>query len=363
MNQVDHYASMLMRGNLPGVHSLDLSLGDFRLRLRSNSDLLLEKLTSYFSHVASEYTQQPDAEVIAIEQQPPDLPVEFKDWKREPGKTGRKDSYFDFPDGRLVRKVRTGMVFLQSQQQLIAAGPCLQFDSQVINFINSQYMNWLQNHGWLICHAAGVTHNGYCMAMAGLSGGGKSTLMLNMLEQEDINYLTNDRLFIRAENDQTHAIGIPKLPRINPGTIVHNPRLHPLIGEARRNELLALPVEELWHLEEKYDVSIEQLYGTGRIQPEAELTSVLILHWHHNTEDPTTINQIELDQRPELLAALMKSPGPFYQRADSSFLTDDEPLQQAPYLEMLQDVRVFELTGRIDFEQALKLIKPLTEKQ
>jgi HprK-related kinase B len=255
------------------------------------------------------------------------------------------------------------MVFLQSQQQLIAAGPCLQYDNQVINYINSQYMNWLQNRDWLICHAAGIAHEGRCMAMAGLSGGGKSTLMLNLMEQDEFNYLTNDRLFIHNTNNKPHAVGIPKLPRINPGTIVHNSRLHPLIDKSRREELLALPTAELWHLEEKYDVSIERLYGKDRIQQEAELTSVLILHWHHDTDDATTLNQVRLDQRPDLLAALMKSPGPFYQRDDGSFLMDDEPLQQAPYLEMLKNTGIYELTGRIDFDEAQRLVMPLLEKQ
>ena len=88
---------------------------------------------------------------------------EFIDWAREPGKTGRKDSYLDLDGGRLVRKVRTGMVFLQSAGERIAAGPCLRYDNQVINFINAQYMNWLQNQGWLICHASGLVTGGRCL--------------------------------------------------------------------------------------------------------------------------------------------------------------------------------------------------------
>ena len=351
-----------MGNHEPVERSVGLQLGEFYLRVRSNSEDLLDQLNEYFSHVVAKESRQPDAEVIAIEQAPLELPVAFIDWKREPGKTGRKDSYFDFPGGRLVRKVRTGMVFLQSSQTLIAAGPCRQYDNQVINYINSQYMNWLQNHGWLICHAAGITHGDHCMAMAGLSGGGKSTLMLNMLEQGDINYLTNDRLFIRKENHSIHAAGIPKLPRINPGTIVHNPRLHPLIDSERRAELHALPVEELWHLEEKYDVSIERFYGPDRIQPDAELDSFLILHWHHDASEATSINKVELQQRTDLLPAILKSPGPFYQRADGSFLMDDEPLDQAHYLEILADIKVYELTGRIDFERAQELIMPLLEE-
>ena len=141
---------------------LYLALGDCTLRLRSNSTAVLADLGDYFSHVACA-AKTPDIDIIAIERDAPELGVDFIDWKREPGKTGRKDSYVDLTDGRIVRKVRTGMVFLQSEQYCIAAGPCLQYDNQVINFINSQYMKWLQNRGWLICHAAGLVYRGWLM--------------------------------------------------------------------------------------------------------------------------------------------------------------------------------------------------------
>ena len=176
---------------------LYLALGGCTLRLRSNSAAVLTDLADYFSHVASD-AQTPDIDIIAIERDAPELDIDFIDWKREPGKTGRKDSYADLPGGRLVRKVRTGMVFLQSERNRIAAGPCLKYDNQVINFINSQYMNWLQNRGWLICHAAGLVYRGKCLGIAGFSGGGKSTLMLNLLDNDEVSYLTNDRLFLHA---------------------------------------------------------------------------------------------------------------------------------------------------------------------
>ena len=145
---------------------LYLALGGCMLRLRSNSTELLDGFADYFSHVACDAVT-PDLDIIAIERNVAELDVEFIDWKREPGKTGRKDSCVDLPGGRLVRKVRTGMVFLQSESHRIAAGPCLENSNQVINFINSQYMNWLQHRGWLICHAAGLVYRGRGLGIAG----------------------------------------------------------------------------------------------------------------------------------------------------------------------------------------------------
>ncbi|MEJ1336443.1 MAG: HprK-related kinase B [Candidatus Sedimenticola sp. (ex Thyasira tokunagai)] len=339
---------------------LHLALGECTLRVRSNSSEHISQLESYFSHVSAP-AAEPDMEIIAIEREAPELGIEFVDWKREPGKSGRKDSYFDFSDGRLVRKVRTGMVFLQSETQRIAAGPCVANDNQVINFINAQYMNWLQNREWLICHAAGLVHNGKTLGIAGFSGGGKSTLMLHMLENPGIDYLTNDRLFIKTDSTTTHGAGIPKLPRVNPGTIVHNPRLHQLIPAEQRESLLDLPKDELWELEDKYDVLIDQVYGSGRITTEAPLAAFLILNWQRESTQPLTLQQVDLSERRDLLGALMKSPGPFYQYADGSFFRDDTVLEEEAYLKTLKGITIYEASGAIDFDAMTKHLDMLME--
>ena len=327
---------------------LYLALGGCTLRLRSNSTELLAVLADYFSHVTSEPVT-PDIDIIAIERDAPELAIDFIDWKREPGKTGRKDSYADLPGGRLVRKVRTGMVFLQSERHRIAAGPCLKYDNQVINFINSQYMNWLQNRGWLICHAAGLVYRGRGLGIAGFSGGGKSTLMLHLLDDDEVSYLTNDRLFIHAGSGQVQARGIPKLPRINPGTIVNNKKLHSLIPAQQRKALLQLPGEELWELEEKYDVHIDRVYGPGRIIQEAPLSAFLILDWQRDSDRELQVERIDLARQRDLLGALMKSPGPFYQYPDGSFLQDTTLLDDSAYLDALENVPVYVARGGVDF--------------
>ena len=333
---------------------LHLRLGECRLRLRSNSAQLITGLRGYFRHVLADAAPA-DLEVIAIEREAPDLGVEFIDWAREPGKTGRKDAYYDFSGGRLVRKVRTGMVFLQSESQRIAAGPCLQNDNQVINFINAQYMNWLQQRDWMICHAAGLVYHDRCLGIAGFSGGGKSTLMLHLMEHDEVSYLTNDRLFVRQEHGIAQSLGIPKLPRINPGTIVHNPRLSVLIPDAQRETLLKLPPQELWEIEDKYDVQVEEVYGAGKIKASAPLTAFLVLNWQRGSEQELTLGAVDLSQRRDLLAAIMKSPGPFYQYADGSFHQDSMPFDEQAYLDALQGVSVYEAKGRVDFAGLVRL--------
>lgn len=348
--EVDELAAQL-QANLDLLEqAVCLDIDDFRIRVCSNSAELLARLQQYFGHVVVQ-DGLVDIEILAFEQTPPQLDVQFEDWRREPGKKGRKDSYIDLPGARLIRKVRTGMVFLQSEMLRIAAGPCVDNDNQVINFINAQYMNHLQQHGGLICHAAALEHKGRGLAMAGFSGGGKSTLMLHMLEQADTRFMSNDRLFVMPDGV---AAGVPKLPRINPGTIVHSERLKPLIAPARREELLALPQQELWDLEEKYDVDVEALYGRGRIRHQAPLDAVLLLNWSHDSDQPCRLAAVDLQERRDLLAALMKSSGPFYQTIDGRFLDDLRPLDEDAYLARLAGIAVYEVSGRVDFQYAAR---------
>ena len=341
-------AAVLLRADHELVDDvLYLELGGFCLGIRSNSAAFIRKLAKYFEHVVVD-AGTADVVVEAYDTDVLELEIDWQDWAREPGKSGRKDAYHELDDGRLVLKVRTGMVFLQSPQARIAAGPCSKLDNQVINFINSQYMNWLQQHDWLICHASGLDVAGKGVGLAGLSGGGKSTLMLGLMDEPDVRYVTNDRLFIQRRQDQVKARGIPKLPRINPGTIVHNPALHGLIDAARRKALLALPQQELWHLEEKYDVMINEVYGAGRIEEEMLLQSFLVLNWSHDSNQATRLDEVDLESRKDLLPAIMKSPGPFMQFADGSMYKDSDPLDSQTYIDTLRGVTVLEASGRVD---------------
>ncbi|MCB1858458.1 MAG: HprK-related kinase B [Gammaproteobacteria bacterium] len=345
----DAAADLLISGLVPGGEALWLEMEGCTLRVSSNSASLVEYLGRYFEPVRVA-PAVPDLEVVAIERVPPDPGVPFRDWAREPGKNGRKDAIAGLSDGRLIRKIRTGMLFLQSAEWRVAAGPCLKNTSQVINFINAQYMNWLQQRGWLICHAAGVVHQDQCLGIAGFSGGGKSTLMLRLIDHERVRFLTNDRMFVRKANRQVLSLGVPKLPRVNPGTIVHNERLHSLIPGPEREVLLALPSEDLWRIEEKYDVPIPALYGPGKIVSAATLGALVVLNWTLQSGEPMGIRRIDLRSRRDLLLAIMKSPGPFYQYPDGSFQQDSQPFDEEAYLQVLDGIAVYEITGRVDFD-------------
>jgi HprK-related kinase B len=139
------------------------------------------------------------------------------------------------------------------------------------------------------------------------------------------------------------------LPRINPGTIVHNQKLHSLIPAQQREALLQLPGAELWELEEKYDVHIDRIYGPGRIIEEAPMAAFLILDWQRDSERELEVEQVDLATHRDLLGALMKSPGPFYQYPDGSFQQDTTAFDDSAYLDALENVAVYVARGRVDF--------------
>lgn len=331
---------------------LHLGFEGYACTILSNSPKVLQNLATYFSGYVCETPSARAEEICVLDAPPKNLGISFQDWAREPGKQGRKDAISELSDGRLIHKVRTGMIFLQSQSHRIASGPCLDNLNQVINFITSQHMNELQNSGALICHAAGVVIAEHCLAIAGLSGGGKSTLMLHLLREADAKYLTNDRLFVRPSPVGFDAVGIAKLPRINPGTIVHNPALTPLLPETQIAELMALPTHDLWTLEDKHDVPVSDLYGPNKMVSTAPLSGLIILNWSWASKAPLQINHVVIRERPDLLPAIMKSPGPFYQKSCGRFSMDTDGIDPASYLSIIENIPIYEASGCADFAKA-----------
>jgi HprK-related kinase B len=336
----------------PPTETLNLEIGDWKVRVESNSSELIKRLARYFRHFHGG-TADPDCVIKAIEMEEPDLGLVFEDWKRDPGKVGRKDTYADLEDGRVCRKFRTGMQFLMAGPTKIALGPCLANDNQVINFINSQYITWKLRQKHVLCHAAAVVRGGRGIAMAGFSGGGKSTLALHLMSR-GLDFVSNDRLLARRDEGRTVISGVPKLPRINPGTALNNPNLRGILSPERRRALAQLATSQLWELEEKYDVEIDEVFPGARFEIQAELDSFMILNWKRDVREATRIEQVDLDQRRDLLAAVMKSPGPFYEHEDGTWPRQMMKLDETPYLAHLNGVAIFELAGRVDFDAAVE---------
>lgn len=344
--------SSTVRGGHTIDSGLDLKFGQCRLRIDTNSAELARNLQSYFEPFLDDEGVA-DIEVTALEMSAPDLGLEFTDWKRDPGKVGRKDSFADLADGRVCRKVRTGMQYLLSDKECLVFGECIKNESQVINFLISQYITWLMHRGNVLCHASALSKDGSGFAMSAFSGGGKSTLALHLM-REGFDFVSNDRTLIGRAQDGVYMNGVPKQPRINPGTVLYNPALADIIPQHRMQQLKAIPQQELWELEEKYDADVEAIFGPGKFQLHARLKAFVILNWKRDSDVATEFKRIDIRQRSDLLAAVMKSPGPFYMLPGNKAPATVVATDPDDYIPILSKVDVYEVTGVVDFDRAVE---------
>ena len=329
---------------------LYLASGECVLRVRTNSSELRTALADYFAHiVCTDVT--PDIDIIAIDRDAPELDISFIDWQADAGTINNRSriSYADLPGGRLVRKTDNGMVFLQSAQRGIVAGPCRKYQRQVIDFINTQFMNWLQNRGWLNCAATGVVYQGRSLGIAGLSESCKSRLMLHLLDNQEVCYLGHDHLFMHTGSGQVDVCGTPTLPRITAESMLAHQQLYSLIPPHQRDFLLQLSAGERWQREEHYDIPVDRIYGPGRMKTQAPLAAMLILDWQQDSTRELQLERVKPALNSVLLDVLMSSPGPFYQYPDGSFQQSNETPDESAYLDALENVAVYVARGRVDF--------------
>jgi HprK-related kinase B len=339
-----------IRAAAPTPHTVGLEFEACRLRVDCSSTDLRDALIEYFGPFVTAAPPSDAHMRITVHQGPaPEIAERLTVKQPDPGKTKIKEAYLDLEDGRIVRKRLTGMVFYFSGQDHLAVGPCLDNLNQVVNFINNRFIWWRLCRGALLGHAAAVTKNGRGLAMAGFSGAGKSTLSLHVMAG-DATFVSNDRLMVTPNGQGLMMSGVAKLPRINPGTILNNPKLTALLSEAERAAFSALPKAELWELEHKFDVPIDACFGENRFVLSAEMTGLVILNWQHN-DAPTRVAVVDPAQRGDLLPAFMKATGLFFlPHADCRM---PEPSLDN-YTEMLSRCTLIEISGGVDFELAAR---------
>lgn len=338
--------------------TLWLDIGGVGIRVRSSSPALLTMLRDYFGERVSEQSVRAEIEFLAIQAPPPSYPVSFHPWPREERKSEPKELFADAPGVRLVRKRQSGLCFLLTPREVIAVGPCLENPNQLINCVVSRYVSGQLHRGWSLCHAAAVTHGDRGVAIAARAGGGKSTLALHLMSG-GLSFVSNDRLLIRRSSAGAEALGVPKMPRVNAGTLLHNPDLARILPGHRREQLARLAPKELWELEEKYDVIVDRIFGRGRTRHRARLCAVVILDWAADAKPPARFSTISLDERRDLLELLMKSPSVFHHDEHGRFAAATARPEPNAYLQALSGVPVIEVTGRADFPVAVGYCRQL----
>lgn len=357
LNNIDQIRNQLADCNV----SQAFYFGDLEIIVHSNSPALLSHLKAYYLS----YFKLPPAptqtlNVSLIDQPAIGASELWVDVPREGGKQGKKEGYLDASDGRWIYKFKTGMCFHQNQFHPIAIGPCLDNVPQVVNFINNQFLNNHLQQDYVLGHAAAFSQDNQVTAIAASSGGGKSTLMLRCLEHPDRDFITNDRILMKQVLDQAQAIGLAKMPRVNPGTLINSPRLKHILPSKRQAELRQLSSATLWHLEEKYDVQIEQEYGPKRIQIQGLLTNLIMLDWSNSSTTETALEKIDLTEDPVAIDGLRKRPGPFFINKQGKFANDLTQIgSYERYQRVLKGVNIYRLTGKVDFDKAYELLEQL----
>jgi HprK-related kinase B len=335
--------------------SLHLKFHEIIIHVNTNSPELVENLDGYFGDFCigkDAMDIAADIEIIAIEGDFIYPGMDFIKKNPDPPKTRIKEEYYDGPDGRIVRKVLTGMVFIFSPGINIAVGKCLENSNQVINFINNRYIEFMLKKGCLLFHAAAVSNQARGAAICGFSGMGKSTLALKLLER-GLFFVSNDRLLASAGNSrQIEMYGVPKLPRVNPGTILSSSTLADVIPDDEKRIFEQIQIEDLWDVEHKYDIYIDRIFGRGKFLMQSQMHFLFILNWRRAGSE-VFINELDIKNRKDLLPVFVKSPGLFYLPGKNE---KEKNISYRHYTDLLSKCRVFEIAGKIDFKKASDFI-------
>src|SRR5262249_10688877 len=323
-------------------HRLVLSFAGVPIAVKTNDPEIQARLASYFRPWVISGAP-PLAEVTLIQGALP-LSGEFVDVQRDGGRRP-KEATQEVPGGRLVIKRATGVLIGLWAGGAFAAGDPRTHLNQGVKLINNCDAKGGLRPRHLRLHASAVPGKERAAVLAGPPGAGKSTSALHLVEA-GFRCLSNDRVLAKPLPDMVEALGYPKQPRVNPGTLLGHPRLSTLLDPADRADLRALPVPALWDLERKSDVDLDRIYGDGTFELRGRMEALVLLKWRRYGQG-RDVRRLSVDEALAALPLVYKNLGAFdLDRIPGAGITDAE---RACYRELFSRVTVAEVTGRVDF--------------
>jgi len=230
--------------------------------------------------------------------------------------------------------------------------------NQGINLVNACYARVIVACGHVLLHASAVSWGGRTAVLAGPPGAGKSTAALHLVEK-GFRFLSNDRVLAKADLDGVAALGYPKQPRVNPGTLVHHRRLSNLLEPGDRRALEALSPTELWRLERKRDVDLDAIYGKATVELRGRMQALLILKWTFGGRG-LAVRHVTPPAAMADLPLFQKDLGVF--DSGGSLRRLDALDHVSPYAAVLERIQVVEVTGGVDFSALVEVVGELLAK-
>jgi len=348
---VDDY---LAEANKQCKQSLFLDFSGYIIEFVTNSKQLLDELSVYYKYFLAAEKTAPHCIVEGLQS---DSPKIFGNWQvkqPDPGKNKIKEHLLVLDNGHVVKKVLTDVHLFFIGNRRVCIGPLEDNPNQVVNFINNMHIEYCLGFGGQLFHASGVCMGEIGLGMAGLSGKGKSTLALRLL-QNGMDLVSNDRLVVNSTKLGLRMQGVAKYPRINPGTIINQPELLNLTSAENLLRYRAMSIDELWHLEEKYDAFVEDTFDCA-FKLDAVMKSFVALDWELHSDQPTQLKRYKPSACKALVENVMKSPGimlPIANKRIPQAISQD-------YIELLEQCDFYVLSGRVDFDwAAAEIIKVL----
>jgi HprK-related kinase B len=338
---------------VPTPYTLSLRFADVPIRVTTNDPDVRTRLASYFRPFVIGDDAAPLAEVSLIQGRIP-VDGEFVDVTRDGGRRP-KEATRDVPGGRLVLKRVTGVLIGLWPSGAFAAGDILANLNQGINLVNNCYAKVILRRGHVLLHASAVSRDRRTAVLAGPPGAGKSTSALHLVEA-GFRCLSNDRVLARPTGETVEALGYPKQPRVNPGTLLGHPRLSTLLAATDRAALAALPPGELWDFERKSDVDLDSIYGDGTVELRGRMAALVLLRWRRDGRG-LGVRRLDVDEALAALPLVYKNLGAFdLDRAPGAPVADAEREQ---YRELFARVALVEITGGVDFGALTGIVKDL----
>ncbi|MFP4000142.1 MAG: hypothetical protein ACLFUN_09890, partial [Desulfobacterales bacterium] len=144
-----------IRRHLPTPYQIQIGMDDCVITVSANEQRITGYLKDYLSPFLVEDKAAANIHITVHQCPAPEIRHSLTKHIPEPGKARIKEAFAEITNGRIVKKLQTGMVFVFGGGVHLAAGPCMENINQVINFINNRFIESKLDQGGLLAHAAG----------------------------------------------------------------------------------------------------------------------------------------------------------------------------------------------------------------